>query len=483
MYRHSHSWLDGPSEPGPTPEDCRELQDTRISGKRHLELKEGAAAKLAIEAIEKRENRDVFWASSGSGSATLASSDRRKLPARVFHQLDRELFRGVLRGRVCLTSLPNFHPSIHGATRIAGHPYGRVTILLNPEIVISERPEVILAILIHQMAHAYFLVCCGYGSGDQHDLKHGLPISTLLHTIKAKFLWNNRFFPQLFRCTDNLSRHPAASSFGQYGMEGQSYCSWHCSDYEDFSSCLKYLHYTLRPLKVDKKTADEEGSFEVEKHYPRSQYLHIYRQGAAILDPIPRSQYELRHRSETLIEFHYQGKAIPLHVANLRHWPNFRAYLAENQRSIVKVPKDVGAKAFQSLFIFAIQAEYEPVWRSDGYTTKGPPKIHTGSGNVSETGPFVPVEDFRVYAVAQTIGFDELRRYALQRLYSQSLLKGDAMDFVEEVYTGKEPGKDKPVACGKGWKPDQDLREFMKAFLTAEHPDRLRSMNMGERPR
>jgi hypothetical protein len=62
----------------------------------------------------------------------------------------------------------------------------------------------------------------------------------------------------------------------------------------------------------------------------------------------------------------------------------------------------------------------------------------------------------------------------LRRLYSQSLLKGDAMDFVEEVYTGKEPGKDKPVACGKGWKLDRDLRDFMIAFLVAEHPDRKR---------
>lgn len=447
-----------------------------MSGKRHLGLKEVAAAKLAVEALEKRQCRDVFWATSQGASAVLTTSDRSRLPVRVFHQLDQELFRGVLRGQVCLSSLPNFHPSIHGATRRAGHPYGRVTILLNPSIIISERPEVIVATLIHHMAHAYFLVCCGYGDGeDQHDLKHGLPISTLLHTIKARFLPNNRFFPELFRCTDNLGRHTAVSSFGQHAMEGHSYCSWHCTDYQDFPSCLHYLHYTLRPLKLDsKEDDDEEGPYDVEKHYPRSDYLHIYCPDAAVLDPIPRSQYERRDPPNTFIEFHYQGKAIPLNVVNLRYWPKFRASLVENELRIVKIPPDVGAKAFRSVLSFAICGSYEPVWTPDGGTVRGPPKIDTGSGNVSETGPSVPAEDFRVYAVAQTIGFEELRQHTLRRLYSQSLLKSDAMEFVEEVYTGKEPGKDKPVACGKGWKPDRELREFMMAFLSAEHPDRRR---------
>jgi hypothetical protein len=30
MYRHAHSWLDGPSEPGPTLEDCQELTDKHL---------------------------------------------------------------------------------------------------------------------------------------------------------------------------------------------------------------------------------------------------------------------------------------------------------------------------------------------------------------------------------------------------------------------------------------------------------------------
>jgi hypothetical protein len=474
MYRHAHSWLDGPSEPGPTLEDCQELTDKHLRSGRHLELEEVAAAKLAVEAIEKGKRRDVFWAGGLGGYASLNPHDKASLPLRVFHQLDTELFRGVLRGQVCLASA-SISSAVHGATRRAGHPYGRVTILLNPEVVLIERPEVILATLIHHMAHAYFLVCCGYGGVEnQHDLRHGLPISTLLWTIKACFLRNHRSFPNLFRCTDNLSHHPAASSFGQYGMEGQSYCSWHCVDFKDFQDCHNYLHYTLRTLKLDKKKDDEEGSFEVEQHYPRSQYLHLFQRGASILDPISRSHYRSCNPSCRFIELHYQGKAIPLDLAHLRHYPGFEAHIHENQMSPVKVPKDVSGKTFRALFNFAIQGDYEPVWRSESFTFKGPPRIDTGSGNVPETGPFAPPEDLRVYAVAQKIGFTELRQLALRRLYSQTLLKGDAMDFIEEVYTGKEPGKDKPVACGKGWKPDKDLRDFMVAFLTADHPDRLR---------
>jgi hypothetical protein len=478
MYRRAHSWLDGPSKPGPTSEDFYELTDKHVGEKRHLELKEVTAAKLAVEAIEKGKRRDVFWAGGCGVYAALSPNDKASLPIRVFNELDRELFRGVLKGQVCLATSTAISPAIHGATRRAGPPYGRVTILLNPEIVIMERPEVVLATLIHHMAHAYFLVCCGYdsgGGGGQHNLKHGLPISTLLWTIKACFLRNHRFFPNLFRCTDSPSHHPVASSFVQHGVEGQSYCSWQCNDFKGFEDCHNYLHKTLRALKMDeKKKDDEEGSFEVEKHYPRTEYLHLYQANEGILEPVPRSQFTYSNPSRTFIEFHYQGKAIPLTFVTLRYGPKFCAYLAEKQLSVVKVPKDVATKTFKSILTFAIRGEYDPPWMPDSYTFKGPPKIDTGSGNVSETGPFVPAEDFRVYAVARTIGFEELAQYALRRLYSQSLLKGDAMDFVEEVYTGKEPGKDKPVACGKGWKLDRDLRDFMIAFLVAEHPDRKR---------
>ena len=475
MYRHAHSWLDGPSEPGPTPEDCRELTDRNLRGRKDLELKEVAAAKLAVEAIEKGGHRDVFWAGGRGGQVTLSAKDKVGLPIRVFHQLDKELFRGVLRGQVCLTGETSLPPTVHGATRRAGHQYRRVTILLNPALVITEPPEVILATMIHHMAHAYFLVCCGYGPGqDQHDLKHGLPISTLFWTIKGRFLRNRGSFPGLFRCTNNLTGHPPASSVGQHGMEGQSYCSWHCNDFEDFQPCFDYLRNTLRPHKVDNKKADDdEGPFSVEKQYPRSQYLHIYRHGAAMLEPISRSLYEIDY-PQPFLELHHQGKAIPLALSTLRSSPMFRAYIAEKSLPAVKVPKDVTAKTFQSIFKFAFRGFYEPSWQPDSFTLKGPPKIDTGNGNVSETGPYVPAEDVRVYAVAQTIGYGELRQCALRRLYSQTLLKGDAMEFVEEVYTGKEPGKDKPVACGKGWKPDKDLREFMVAFMTAEHPDRKR---------
>jgi hypothetical protein len=488
MYRHAHSWLDGPSEPGPTSEDFYELTDKHAGDKKHLELKEVTAAKLAVEAIEKGKRRDVFWAGGRGVYATLSPRDKASLPIRVFNELDRELFRGVLRGQVCLATSTAISPAIHGATRRAGPPYGRVTILFNPEIFIMERPEVVLATLIHHMAHAYFLVCCGYGGGDgQHNLKHGLPISTLLWTIKACFLRNHRSFPNLFRCTDNLSHYPIASSFIQYGMEGQSYCPWQCNDFKGFEDCYNYLHKTLRALKLDekkkddekkrddeKKKDDEEGSFEVEKHYPRSQYVHLYQASEGILEPVLRSQFTYSNPSRMFIEFHYQGKAIPLTFVNLRYGQKFCARLAEKQLAVVKVPKDVATKTFKSILAFATHGEYDPPWMYHSYTSKGPPKIDTGSGNVSETGPFVPIEDFRVYAVAQTIGFEELTQYALRRLYSQSLLKGDAMDFVEEVYTGKEPGKDKPVACGKGWKLDKDLRDFMVAFLMAEHPDRKR---------
>src|SRR5271156_2455216 len=99
MYKYPHSWLDGPSAPGPSPGEIENLTDRTITNKRNLGLKEPVAAKLAIEALEKVPPRQFFWAAGRYGPCTANPFVRRGLALRIFHQLDKELFRGVLKGR------------------------------------------------------------------------------------------------------------------------------------------------------------------------------------------------------------------------------------------------------------------------------------------------------------------------------------------------------------------------------------------------
>ena len=104
----------------------------------------------------------------------------------------------------------------------------------------------------------------------------------------------------------------------------------------------------------------------------------------------------------------------------------------------------------------------------------GPPRIHVDDKHkIRESSPTNPLHDLRTYVLALRMSVEPLRRLALVRLYSQRLLKKeiDAMHFVEEIYTGapsKDGGSGDTV---KGYKPDEDLRRFVHAFLCAPHPD------------
>ncbi len=553
MSLYQHSWLDGPPQEGPRADDVDDLRNPKLPAKKHLELKESAAAKLAIKELENRPTRKFFWAGGPGGFATINPRNRRRLPAQVFHQLDKELFRGVLKDKVHLAAA-KFDPSQHGITCAAGTRNERVSILLDDSIL-KQRPEVILASLVHHMAHAYFLVCCGYGHDEKsHDLGHGLPFSTLLYTIQARFLPEDQKyrFPNPMRCGDDFGLY-AKPALPARRVVGHSLCVWHVrlSDYPGPIICREYLRQTIRPLTVDEKKEDEEKpDFDVEEELPRSDWLHEWNPTG---DPIPikRRDWE-KCRPPPFIEIHYQGRAFPVSAEYLRgcrnaleklhkkytkeeknkdhitfrrysdgrvervsdegvefepffirryqdgreerHWPpDHREEILRQYRPpkeppkkddkkdsqekrfplAIEIPKEINKKTFYSLMCFLLYTQYPPTDFSapTWSTTSGPLKIDTGGNNVSESSQCVPIEDIRVYALSQKLGFDELRRYSLQRLYTQTLLKSDPIDFLDEAYTSKEPGKDKGVL--KDYIPDKDLRQFIRGFLLAEHPDRI----------
>ena len=482
------SWLDGPGPykpAGPSSEDVRDLVDKRAEGKNHLGLKPSLAAKLAIDEVEKHR-RDDLWISAWSGARS--PQVKLQLPIRVFHQLDKELFRGVLKGHVLLTT-PDLHSrvwssSIHSATSKAGGQYPRITIGLNP-LVYKLDAATILACLIHQMTHAYFLVCCGFGIDQGHDLRHGLPYSALLYTIQHRFLPEKSMysFPNLFQCCLNHKRH-AARPPRVPPADGYSLCFWNFVREFDWGECRRYRE-TLKELTLAKpeeeKKRDEQGEpkkFPIEDRYPRSDWFHIF-PPTPLPTLVPRRRVELLGHcavaANSFIELHYQGKAVPVDAHLLLKFPTFRASVVQSlSNRILTVPKDVDEKTFLSVYKFLCCSSYDPPPTLS--LSAGGPKVDTGSGTLHTKGGSVPIEDFRVYAVAQKIGFEELKKYALVRMYSQTMLKGHPMDFLDEVYTGKKPEKDAPFVLGKDWKPDDGLRKFIRAFLTADHPDTASSL-------
>lgn len=117
----------------------------------------------------------------------MTSMQKKKLPFQVFNELDEEFFRSVLKGNVSLGWL-DLPSGIFSRTIRAGQKHNpRIRIELSPFLGQNGTRWDVLAALIHQMVHAYYLQCCGYRdrgfSGKGHDLEHEQPFHALLKCV------------------------------------------------------------------------------------------------------------------------------------------------------------------------------------------------------------------------------------------------------------------------------------------------------------
>ena len=239
------------------------LAARNIPERKQLGLKESEAARLAINALEGYHRTHVAALSAHSHM----QYPRRHLPFHMFDELDKALFRGVLKGHVRLrwSDLEHRHNvHLHGMTSRAGRLDTRITIEL-PRGLLHQRgfPKAyILASLIHHMTHAYFLVCCGFRNGDvnndMHDLGHGLAYSSLLHKIQEVFIPSTyEPFPDLFTCDlKDPRRRTDQCPFRQPPRPGDSCCCWHLKQVPSAKDCRDYL----RSISSSESSSGGSGS-------------------------------------------------------------------------------------------------------------------------------------------------------------------------------------------------------------------------------
>ena len=98
-------------------------------------------------------------------------------------------------------------------------------------------------------------------------------------------------------------------------------------------------------------------------------------------------------------------------------------------------------------------------------TLLGPPRIADYRADIE---PFL-LPDVKVYRLATLLGFSELQKHSLERLYAQSFTTDDPCVALEEVYHGgpMKPAKDStssattvPAAA-----PSMELRKWVRAWL------------------
>lgn len=221
------SWLDGPRVQHPSLESINVLK-SRTAKPAHPSPGIGTqeAYGLAFKALQGYSRRNIICLDPSK--ACLYS--RKKLPFMVFDQLDKELFRSVLTGNVYLIWSRKLSPYCKGITfRQGHHGHPRIAIRLAESLLNQAGRKEIIAILIHQMIHAYFLQCCGFrnkalqASGSGYDLEHGFEFQALFRSIKQVCP------PVASRYSWDLNAHdgmlPGGRSVERYPVIGASNCA------------------------------------------------------------------------------------------------------------------------------------------------------------------------------------------------------------------------------------------------------------------
>ncbi|KAL9622441.1 MAG: hypothetical protein Q9204_008025, partial [Flavoplaca sp. TL-2023a] len=117
----------------------------------------------------------------------MTTREKEELPFKVFNEIDREYFRATLKGNVSIC-WSRLRKGVYAQTKradVEGNP--RIQIDLSPMLGEYGHRSDILAALVHQMIHAYYLQCCRHNdkenSGTGHVLGHGLAFLALRKCI------------------------------------------------------------------------------------------------------------------------------------------------------------------------------------------------------------------------------------------------------------------------------------------------------------
>ncbi|KAI4158293.1 MAG: hypothetical protein LQ342_007590 [Letrouitia transgressa] len=185
--RPTLSWIDGDANNGPSLKDLQELGSrTKQPIKKALKLDHEEAFRLARESIKSVKPIRIECL---DGRDSRSYSDWENLPFYVFNELDKIFFRSTLKGNVSLT-LSDLPPGIYSTTFPAksnGNP--RINIQISPDFPECMGRQEVLAALLHQMGHAYYLQCCGFCGPDRrkgHTFSHDEAFYALLKGIQKR---------------------------------------------------------------------------------------------------------------------------------------------------------------------------------------------------------------------------------------------------------------------------------------------------------
>jgi hypothetical protein len=435
------------------------LQNPLVKCDRNLGWNIEWAVAFIVDHLEKRPDAAETLRSIRIKAATLEKDGLTKdVPYRIFHRLDETLFAGHLKNAVFLET-SSLAPDVSGATYT--HSWGpftevkRISIILNSDVLEYAKARDVVAILIHHMIHAYFLVACGPQKEEEidygrlgHDVHFGKVMSVIkkLSAVHGKELTPLNFGHGLGDSqyyTDGYyypRRRP--SKDGREDQKDRWYCS-HChSDVHELSLCdiEKWYEKVCKPMLEQQKLV-------------RGADVQVYNERRHELEKRPRGRLASSAKS---VEFLFKDKAVLVESKKLETLLGVRRAFDMAKSRFCKVDKEVDEKTFMRFLEFVHVGKYVPDPRaiaaaaaSLGLVRKGPPIIK----GVGSAGEAYLLADVQFAKMASIMKFDECKSYALGRMNSYGILTEDPVAVLQEIYSN--------------WEPDVKLKEWARRFLVA----------------
>jgi hypothetical protein len=450
-----------PSPYRPTSSAISRLQDPRIKCDRNLGWNIDWAVAFIVDHLGKKSDAAESLRSIRIKAATLKREGfAEDIPYRIFNRLDETLFAGHLKNAVYLsTNSPG--SSVSGATYTQNWgpvtSVSRVSMILNRDMLDYARSRDIVALLIHQMIHAYFLIACGPQKEDEVTygrLSHGYHFGKIMTVIKSLSAAHGKELTSLDYALDFIL--PSSSSpYYEDDFPRRRPRNTSPSDHEEWYCTHCHAHTpTIRPSSLEEwytKTISPLLTLRVP----------ALRRATAQIYNDRRHELETQHRarlppSTHTIEIIYNDTCTLLPSALLdTHVLSARRALSHARILELDGKGVVGDETVRRFLEFAHMGRYRPEPSSSSSFTN-----HGGKGAVisptaghNRSGEAWILADVQFVKFATEMRFEECRAYALQRLNKYFVVNEDLVEILAEIFKGREP-------CGK-------LREWVGKFLVA----------------
>lgn len=429
------------------------LQDPSIECDKNLGWNIDWAVASFVDRLESSHAAELFR-DVRIRTATLESEGlAEEIPFRIFNKLDEALSNGHLRNAVFLT-IDTLGFGVSGATYT--HSYephsgvNRVSIVLNSDAIRPARARDLVAILIHHMIHAYFLVACGPQKEDEVDygrLSHGVHFGKILLAVKKLSAVHGNELTSLDYSHRSVEDRYFADQY--YGSRNRATSNrndkkqWYCS----------HCHSSVETLSEK----------EVEKWYSKV-CTPMFDQPKIVRLPEVLYYNDRRHELDTerrarlpssaqSVEFILKDKVVLVERKKLDALMSIRRTFDQAQSRFLELDKAVSEATFRRFLEFIHTGRYPPdptsfSAASEGLRMrKGPPIIKAQT--VFTEAPLLA--DVQLVNLCSLMGFEECKAYALSRMDAYGITFEDPVAIFKEIYHRH--------------KPDSDLEAWARRFL------------------